>query len=153
MIGQYLEEKFQVGTTTQTPEARAHLRLLRVFTFSIGIHRSRFVCLSNPKNRDEKVVNEKLSESQGRLELLETMLASPGNFAAGAEFTLADCALAPTMFFVTNMLPGFAEPPLESRPKLTARWTKVQTRPSMSKALGEMGVALKAMMGLSDPHN
>ena len=33
-------------------------------------------------------------------------LASDG-FAAGSEFTLADCALAPTTFFVTNMLPGF----------------------------------------------
>jgi hypothetical protein len=45
-------------------------------------------------------------------------------------------------------MPGFgAKPPTESRPKLAAWWAHVQTRPSVGKAIGEMGVALKAMMG------
>jgi glutathione S-transferase len=150
IINEYLEEKFPIpALLPKTPEARAHVRLLtRLHDLYLDPPLRALFGHLNPKNRDEKVVNEKLSELQGRLDLLETMLASPGNFATGAEFTLADCALAPTMFFVTNMLPGFgAKPPLESRPKLTAWWTKVQTRPSVSKALGEMGVALKAMMG------
>ena len=74
-------------------------------------------------------------------------MLAPSGFAAGPEFTLADCAVAPTMFFATNMLPGFgAKPPLEGRPKLEAWWTQVQTRPSVKKALAEMGEALAAMM-------
>jgi glutathione S-transferase len=76
------------------------------------------------------------------------MMAEPGNFATGQDFTLADCALAPTTFFVTNILPGFgAQAPLEHRPRLAAWWSKVQQRPSVTKALGEMAEAMKAMMG------
>jgi glutathione S-transferase len=150
IINEYLEEKFpNPPLLPKSPEARAQVRLFtRLHDLYLDPPLRALFGHLNPKNRDDKVVNEKLSELQGRLDLLESMLAAPGNFAAGAEFTLADCALAPTMFFVTNMLPGFgAKPPLEGRPKLTAWWTKVQTRPSVSKALGEMGVALKAMMG------
>jgi glutathione S-transferase len=85
---------------------------------------------------------------QSRLDQLEAMLAAPGNFAAGPDFALADCALAPTIFFVTNLLPGFgAKPPFEGRPKLAAWWEQVQSRPSVKAALGEMNEALKAMMG------
>ncbi|HXN86539.1 MAG TPA: glutathione binding-like protein, partial [Candidatus Binataceae bacterium] len=98
-----------------------------------------------PKSRDEKVVNEKLTEVNKRLDELEKMLGESG-FAAGAEFTLADCALAPTMFFVTNLLPMFgAKPPSEGRPKLASWWSHVQTRPSVKKGIGEMAEALAAM--------
>lgn len=150
LINEYLEEKFPTpALLPKSPEAKAHVRLFARFNdlYLDPPLRALFAHL-NPKSRDEKVVNEKLTEVQSRLDQLETMLAAPGNFAAGADFTLADCALAPTIFFVTNMLPGFgAKPPLEGRPKLAAWWNHVQTRASVKKALGEMGEALKAMMG------
>ena len=150
VINEYLEEKFpNPPLLPKTPEARAHVRSFSRFNdlYLDPPLRALFAHL-NPKSRDEKVVNEKLTELQGRIDQLEMMIAAPGNFAAGPDFTLADCALAPTSFFLTNMLPGFgAKPPLENRPKLAAWWAKVQTRPSVSKALGEMGAALKAMMG------
>lgn len=149
VINEYLEEKFpNPPLLPKSAEARAHVRW---FTRYHDLYldppiRALFAHL-NPKSRDEKVVNEKLSEIQQRLDQLESMLAA-GGFAAGSEFTLADCALVPTTFFYVNMLPGFgAKSPLEGRPKYTAWWNKVQTRPSVSKALAEMGVALKAMMG------
>jgi glutathione S-transferase len=149
VINEYLEEKFpNPPLLPKSPEARAHVRSLTRFhdLYLEPPLRALFGHL-NPKTRDEKVVNEKLTELQGRIDQLETMIAAPGNFAAGADFTLADCALAPTTFFLTNMLPGFgAKPPLDSRPKLAAWWSKVQTRQSVSKALAEMGAALKAMM-------
>jgi glutathione S-transferase len=132
----------------KTPEGKARVRAFTRFhdLYLDPPLRALFAHL-NPKTRDDKVVTEKLGELQGRLDQLETML-TPGGFAAGPEFTLADCALAPITLFVTNMLPGFgAKPPLEGRPKLAAWWTKVQTRPSVAKAMGEMGEALKAMMG------
>lgn len=150
VINEYLEEKFpNPALLPKTPEARAHVRSFTRFhdLYLDPPLRALFGQL-NPKSRDDKVVNEKLTELQSRIDQLETMIAPPNNFAAGAEFTLADCALAPTTFFLTNMLPGFgAKPPLDNRPKLAAWWSKVQTRPSVGKALGEMGVALKAMMG------
>jgi glutathione S-transferase len=150
VINEYLEEKFpSPPLLPRSPESRAKVRLLTRFhdLYLDPPLRALFGQL-NPKSRDEKVVNEKLSELQTRLDQLESMLAEPGNFAAGQDFTLADCALAPTTFFVTNVLPGFgAKAPLEHRPRLAAWWNLVQARPSVKKALGEMGEAMKAMMG------
>jgi glutathione S-transferase len=150
VINEYLEDKFpSPALLPKDAEGRAKVRLFTRFNdlYLDPPCRALFGQL-NPKSRDEKLVNEKLTEVQSRLDLLETMLSAPDNFAAGPEFTLADCALAPTMFFVTNLLPGFgAKPALEGRPKLAAWWNKVQTRPSVEKALAEMSEALKAMMG------
>ena len=98
----------------------------------------------NPKTRDEKVVGEKVTDLKHRLGQLEMMLAD-GGFACGADFTLADCALAPTMFFITNLGPAFGVKPFDGHPKTAAWWTHVQTRPSVKKGLGEMTAALAAM--------
>ncbi len=148
VINEYLEDKFpSPPLLPKSPEGRARVRSFTRFhdLYLEPPLRALFGQL-NPKSRDEKVVNERLTEFNQRLDQLESMLAQSG-FASGAEFTLADCALAPTMFFATNMLPGFgAKPPLEGRPKLAAWWTHVQTRPSVKKALAEMGEALAAMM-------
>jgi glutathione S-transferase len=150
VINEYLEEKFpNPRLLPGSPELRAKARLFSRFNdlyFDPPL-RPLFGQL-NPKKRDDKIVNEKLIELQSRLDQLEAMLAEPGNYAAGHDFTLADCALAPTTFFVINLLPGFgANPPLEHRPKLSAWWTRVQGRPSVKKALDEMSEALKTMMG------
>lgn len=150
IINEYLEEKFPTpALLPRSSEARAKVR---VFTRFHDLYldpplRALFGQL-NPKTRDEKIVNESLTELQMRLDQLESMLAEPGSFAAGPNFTLADCALAPTTFFITNVLPGFgAKTPLEHRPRLAAWWIKVQERPSVKKALDEMAEAMKAMMG------
>jgi len=148
IINEYLEEKFpNPPLLPKTPEERAHVRTFTRFhdLYLEPPLRALFGQL-NPKTRDEKIVNERLTEFNQRLDQLEAMLAASG-FAAGPEFTLADCALAPTMFFATNMLPGFgAKPALEGRPKLEAWWKHVQTRPSVKKALAEMSEALAAVM-------
>jgi glutathione S-transferase len=149
IINEYLEEKYpSPPLLPKSPEDRAKVRFLTRLNdlYLDPPFRALFPQL-NPKTRDEAVVSAKLAELQERLDLLETILPSNG-FAFGADFTLADCAIAPTMFFLTNLMPAFgAKPPTESRPKVAAWWTHVQTRPSVSKAIGEMGVALKAMMG------
>jgi glutathione S-transferase len=146
-INEYLEEKFPTpALLPKSPEARARVRWFTRFhdLYLEPPLRALFPQM-NPKTRDEKVVNDKLTELNTRLDQLEKMLADSG-FAAGPDFTLADCALAPTTFFAVNMLGMFgAKPPLEGRPKLAAWWAHVQTRPSVKKALGEMAEALAAM--------
>ncbi len=148
-INEYLEEKYpHPRLMPANPEDRARVRHFTRFhdLYLEPPLRALFGQL-NPKSRDDKVVTEKLTELQGRLDQLEATLAA-GGYAAGADFTLADCALAPTVFFVVNLLPGFgAKPPLEGRPRLAAWWKKVQERPSVKKALAEMAEALKAMLG------
>ena len=146
-INEYLEDKFPTpALMPKSPEGRARVRAFTRFhdLYLEPPLRALFGQM-NPKTRDEKVVNEKLTELNGRLDQLEKMLADSG-FATGPDFTLADCAIAPTMFFAVNLLGMFgAKPPLEGRPKVAAWWAHVQTRPSVKKVLGEMGEALAAM--------
>ncbi len=147
VINEYLEEKFpQKPLLPKSPEARAKVRsFTRFHDLYLEPPLRALFGQMNPKTRDNKVVNEKLTELNKRIDELEKMLGEKG-FAAGDEFTLADCALAPTMVFVTAMLPAFgAKPPLEGHPKIAAWWTQVQTRPSVKKTVGEMHEALAAM--------
>jgi glutathione S-transferase len=149
-INEYLEEKFpNPPLLPKGAEARAKVRsFTRLHDLYLDPPLRALFAHLNPKTRDEKVVTEKLTELQARLDQLDGMLAPAGNFAAGPDFTLADCALAPTTFFLVNMLPGFgAKSALEGRPKYAAWWNKVQERPSVKKALAEMGEAMKAFMG------
>jgi len=146
VINEYLEDKYpNPPLLPKSPEGRAKVRIFTRFhdLYLDPPLRSLFGQM-NPKTRDEKVVGEKVTELTKRLGQLDKMLAD-GGFACGSEFTLADCALAPTMFFVTNLGPAFGIKPLDGHPKIAAWWTHVQTRPSVKKALGEMGVALAAM--------
>ncbi len=146
-INEYLEDKYPTpALLPKSPEGRAKVRLFSRFhdLYLEPPIRALFGQM-NPKTRDQKLVEEKLGDITKRLDQLEKMLGD-GGFAAGSEFTLADCALAPTMFFATNLLPAFgAKPALEGRPKLAAWWNKVQMRPAVKKGLGEMAEAMAAM--------
>lgn len=147
VINEYLEDKFPTPPLLPTrPEGRAKVRTFTRFhdLYLEPPLRALFGQL-NPKTRDAKVVSEKVADFNLRLDQLERMLASDG-FAAGPAFTLADCALAPTIFFATNMLGAFgSKPAMEGRPKLAGWWSRVQQRPSVTKGLAEMAEALAAM--------
>ncbi|HET9800822.1 MAG TPA: glutathione S-transferase family protein, partial [Chthoniobacterales bacterium] len=146
VINEYLEDKFPTpALLPKSAEGRAKVRILTRFhdLYLEPPLRALFGQM-NPKTRDAKVVEEKVTDLKRRLDQLEKMLAD-GGFACGSEFTLADCAIAPTMFFMTNLLPAFGANPLDGRPKVAAWWKQVQTRPSVKKGLGEMGEALAAM--------
>jgi glutathione S-transferase len=147
VINEYLEDKFpEKPLLPKSPEGRAKVRLLTRFhdLYLEPPLRALFGQMS-PKTRDENVVNEKLSDVNKRLDELEKMIADNG-FAAGSEFTLADCAIAPTIFFVNNLMPMFgAKPATEGHSKIAAWWNHVQTRPSVKKAISEMQEAMAAM--------
>jgi glutathione S-transferase len=97
------------------------------------------------KKLDDTFVQEKLVEISGRLDQLEGRIGRP--WAAGDAFTIADAALTPTIFLMTNLLPMFgAKTPLENRPRLNAWWAQVQERPSTKKTIGEQQAAMAAMM-------
>src|SRR6266404_70295 len=146
VINEYLEDKFpNPPLLPKSPEGRARVRIItRVHDLYLEPPLRALFGQMNPKTRDEKVVGEKVTDFKNRLDQLEKIIAD-GGYATGSDFTLADCALAPTMFFATNLLPAFGAQPLEGRPRIAAWWTHVQTRPSVKKALGEMGEALAAM--------
>jgi glutathione S-transferase len=144
VINEYLEDKFpDPPLLPKDPEGRARSR---------GISRFHDLYLEpplramfgqvDPKTRDQKLVDEKLAEANVRFDQLERML-SAGPYATGTAFTLADCALVPTMFFAVLLAPLLGgQPVLENRPKLAAWWTRVQERPAAQRVLGEQQEAL-----------
>ena len=146
VINEYLEDKYpNPPLLPKSPEGRAKVRIFTRFhdLYLEPPLRALFGQM-NPKTRDAKVVEEKVAELTKRLGQLDKMLAD-GGYATGSEFTLADCALAPTMFFVTNLGPAFGIKALDGHPKIAAWWAHVQTRPSVKKGLGEQTAALAAM--------
>jgi glutathione S-transferase len=144
VINEYLEDKFpQPPLLPKDAEGRARVRTLSRFhdLYLEPPLRALFPQV-NPATRDQKVVDEKLAEVNTRLDQLEGML-SKGPHAAGEAFTLADCALIPTMFLATLLAPLLgAAPVLDHRPKLSAWWAKVQSRPTVQKVLAEQQEAL-----------
>jgi glutathione S-transferase len=148
VINELLEESFpDPPLLPKEPKARARVR---------GISRFHDLYLEPPlralfpqasvKERDQQLVAEKLAELNLRLDQLESKL-SPGPFASGGAFTLADCALVPTFFFMNLMLPLLGSKPFaEGRPKLAAWWSSVQKRPAVGKVLTEQQQALTERM-------
>jgi glutathione S-transferase len=144
IINEYFEEKFpDKPLLPKDAEGRARCR---------GISRFHDLYLEPPlralfpqiglMEKDQKLIAEKLAEIKTRLDQLEAMLSS-GPYALGAAFTLADCALVPTMFFMNLMPPLLGAPVFtEGHPKLAAWWAKVQERPTVQKVLGEQQEAL-----------
>jgi glutathione S-transferase len=145
VINEYLEEKFpNPPLLPKSPEARAKTRgFTRFHDLYLEPPIRALFGQMNPKTRDQKLVDEKLADIKTRLDQVEAMLPASG-FASG-DFSLADCALAPTLFFATNLLPAFGLKALDGRPKIAAYWNHVQTRPSVKKAMGEMGEAMAAL--------
>jgi glutathione S-transferase len=145
VINEYLEDKFPApALLPPDPEGRARSRTISRFhdLYLEPPLRAMFGQV-NPATRDQRLVDEKLAESAARFDQLEAML-SGGPYASGSMFTLADCALIPTMFFATLLAPTLGgQPVLDRRPKLAAWWNQVQQRPSVQKVLGEQQEALR----------
>lgn len=147
IINEYLEEKFpEKPLLPKDAEGRARSR---------GISRFHDLYLEPPlralfpqvsaKDKDQKLIGEKLAEVKTRLDQLEGMLSS-GPYALGNAFTLADCALVPTVFFMNLLLPMLGGPAFtDGHPKLAALWAKVQERPAVQKVLAEQQQALMEM--------
>jgi glutathione S-transferase len=147
LINEYLEDKYpEKPLLPKDAEGRAKVRAFTRFhdLYLEPPMRAVFPKLFGQK-LDDKFIEEKITEVNNRLDQLEGQIGSP--WAAGNTFSLADAALAPTMFFMTTFLPQFgSKAPTEGRPKLAAWWGRAQEQPSVKKAVGEQQAALNAMM-------
>lgn len=154
VINEYLEDKYPANPLLpKAPEARAKVRSFTRFhdLYLEPPLRTLLGQMMNPAGRDARIVSDKLAEFTRAADLLEQMLAGAG-YAAGADFTLADCALAPTILFATQLMGVFgADPIMEGRPKLAAWWSHVQERPSVKKALGEQMAAIEKFQQTGTP--
>ncbi len=137
VINEYLEERFpQTHLMPSEPLARARARLISRFHDQY---------LEPPLRElgrmQDRVLEGSLSELTVRLNQLENLIDEP--WAAGADFTLADCALAPTMVYITVLLPLLGVTFIFiRRPKLGRWWDLVRQRPAVKQVLDEEHKAL-----------
>jgi glutathione S-transferase len=154
VINEYLEDKYPAKPLMpKSPEARARVRsFTRFHDLYLEPPIRALLGQMNPASRDPRIVEEKVTEITRTADVLEKMLSGGGGYAAGADFSLADCALAPTILFATMMLGAFGTKPiLEGRPKLAAWWSHVQERPSVKRALSEQMAAIEKFQKTGTP--
>jgi len=153
VINEYLEEKFPATPLLpKDAEGRARSRSIsRFHDLYLEPPLRALFPQATAKEKDTKLIGEKLAEIKTRVDQLEAML-SGGPYALGTAFTLADCALVPTMFFL-NLIPPMmgGSSPSEGHPKLAAWWGKVQERPAVQKVLGEQQKALMELQQTGRP--
>jgi glutathione S-transferase len=147
IINEFLEDKFPApALLPKDAEGRARVRSFsRLNDLYIDPPMRALLPQLFGKKLDGTFIQERIADLNNRLDQLEGAIAAP--WAAGEAFTLADAALAPTIFLLVNIMPMFgAKAPLQARPKLAAWWGQVQARPSTRQTLGEQQAALAAMM-------
>ncbi|MFI5068185.1 MAG: glutathione S-transferase family protein [Streptosporangiales bacterium] len=140
----YLDEKFPERPLLPAgAEARARARLLvrlavdGVIAPIVGL----FHDLSDGVPTAQATALERLTAGLGRLE----HFLSPEGFAAGPEFSQADCVLGPSLMGVAAFAGMLGAPDLLTRhPKLTAYNGRVSQHPAVAKVLGELQAAMSA---------
>jgi glutathione S-transferase len=143
VINEYLEERFPTPSLLPKDlEGRARSRWISRFLdlYLEPPLRSLFPQVAAAE-KDTQLIGEKLTEIATRLDQLEAAIGAP--HAVGGAFTLADCSLIPTFFFL-NVVPAMlgGKPPHDGHPKIAAWWKNAQERDSVKKVLGEMQQAL-----------
>lgn len=132
----YLDQHYP-GPSPLIPADRAAARevLLKERLFDLYVHNvfQRIVAdrLRPEGTRDAYGVEQARRELQQAYEVLERQL-SGRTWAAGEDFTLADCAAAPALFYA-----DLIEPIGEGRPALTSYLQRLRARPSVARAIEE----------------
>jgi glutathione S-transferase len=149
VICEYLDDRYPLPALRPAdPLARARMRALSRFAdLYLSPPLTALFGQMDPTTRDAKLTAEKLGEVAVKLDQLEALVVA-GPYAAGAELSLADCALAPIFFFLTRLMPAVGGPdPLAGRPKLARVGDAVAKHPAVAKVLAEMGTAMAERMG------
>ena len=78
---------------------------------------------------------EGMKEGLGAIE----QVVDDGSYPVGDGLSLADCALAPALFYVTEYSAEYfgADNPLGSCPKLKNYWMRIQSNPHVARALAD----------------
>ena len=148
VIGEYIEDTHPTPSLRPAdPKERARMRVM----FNIAdqyILTPLFELFDqvDPKVRNAKVVDEQLTELSKALKGLEHFISS-GKYAMGASPSLADCALVPSLFFVSGIGPMFGQVDIMgATPKVKAYYAAIQTDPHAAKVIQEMATALADYM-------
>lgn len=101
----------------------------------------------NPKTRSEDITKARLDALMTGIERLNAVIA-PGPYAHGGTISMADCTIAPLLFYVTRIIPSFGGgDPLADASNVAAYWEAIQRDNNVAGVLDQMGKALAAMQG------
>lgn len=149
VICEYLEDA-GIGPSLRPDDAkeRARMRLLsRIGDLYVMEPMTKLFGQINPKGRDQALIDRELAELAKGMRWLDHYLdGSP--YAVGGRLSLADCTLAPMIFFYGEIGPmfGFADP-LRSLAHVKAYYAGLKTNPHVARVLGEVDAALRKVMG------
>ena len=147
VINEYLEDRFpNPPLLPKDAVGRARVRVLtRHHDLYLEPPMRALFFQMDPKTRNAEIVAQSIVGTQKALDYLESRIGFP--WAAGDQFTLADCALAPSIWYMARVLPAFGvADPLGSRPKIRAWFARAEERPSVKRALEAQGKALAERM-------
>ena len=139
VIDEYLEERFpERPLMPSDPLARARVRIVCRFH---DLYLEPPLRQLGRMQSSGLIADAKSAELALRLDQLESLITGP--WAIGSQFTLADCSLAPTILYMTVLLPLLDMPTLfEGRTKLARWWELINQRPTTRKVLDEERQAL-----------
>lgn len=112
-------------------EARLRDRLFDLYLHT-PMQKFAFDRMRPPEKRDPHGVDEAAALYRTALDRFESEIAGR-TWAIGDEFTLADCAAAPALFYGSRFFGPFRE----SHPRTTAYLERLMARPSYARALEE----------------
>jgi glutathione S-transferase len=142
-IAEYIEDNFpEPSLRGLTALSKAKVRLMsRIVDLYLmgGLQ----ILFGQIQARDAAKIEEGLAKLSEGLGYVERYLEGP-RYAIDNRLTLADCALAPALFF-TNVIPSlFSKPPFLGFDKAKAYFEKLSEDTYVAPVLGEMGAALRA---------
>ena len=149
VILEYLEDAFpKPALRPRKPEERAQVRLIsRVNDIYVGPAMGKVFGLLGP-GKDAEVVKAAIADVYTALGHLEYVLTGKKH-AAGNKFSLADCTITPSLFFVVKLLPILGvKAPLKNFKKIAKYWKTREKDPVTVKAIEEMTAELKARFGM-----
>lgn len=147
VICEYIEDLHpEPSLRPQDPFVRAQMRLIAriIDLYVMNPMMPLFKNLARD-TRDEAVVAASLAAISNGLDWLEPHVA-PGPYAVDGRLTLADCAAAPVLLYVTRYPPIFGmKAPLASRPNLAAYLAAVREDPHVGAALARIEAGWDAL--------
>ncbi len=101
----------------------------------------------NPADRDQAVVTREMALLVKAMSWLDHYVEGPA-YAVGGALSLADCMLAPTLFFFDRIGPMFGEAaPLRQFPAASDYYKAICGDAAVAKAMAELDISLRRMMG------
>lgn len=140
VINEYLDEQFpEPALWPAAPQERARARMVVQMTdaYIFARYLPLFAIARAEGKASPAIANGLVGVKEG-LAAVERIVDDEA-FAVGDALSLADCALAPALFYVTEYTAPYfgANDVLDHCPKLERYWTRIQANPHVARALAD----------------